>query len=263
MILWADGGHDPGENMRRDAMLLAAAEQGTPPVLRLFSFRPFGITLGRGQDPERALDLERCRADGVPWARRPTGGRAIFHAEEWTFSLAASLGDPRWGGSATESYARLARVIAGALRRLGVPAELSRGARRAVGDRAVSLATACFAASARHEITAAGRKLVGIAQRRTRGALLLQGSLLLGEGHLRLADYARGGEAERAAVRRNLALVTARAAEWLAAAVSDERWVEAVAAELPAGHRTERGESGRYLLALAQGDSYTALDFAS
>src|SRR5258705_2224055 len=79
MILWVDGAHDPRENMRRDERLLAAAEGGAlaGPVLRLFTFAPAGITLGRAQDPARVLDLERCARDRVPWAVRPTGGRAI------------------------------------------------------------------------------------------------------------------------------------------------------------------------------------------
>src|SRR5436853_3259927 len=96
MLLWCDGGHDPAENMRRDAALLAAAEAdaGAPPVLRLFHFVPPGITLGRSQDPARTLDLERCRRDGVPWAVRPTGGRAVFHDAEWTYAFAAPLAHP-------------------------------------------------------------------------------------------------------------------------------------------------------------------------
>ena len=94
MILWVDGRHGPAENMRRDALLLAAADRGAPPVLRLFAFAPHGITLGRSQRPEVELDLDRCEADGIPWAIRPTGGRAIFHAEEWTYSLAAAISDP-------------------------------------------------------------------------------------------------------------------------------------------------------------------------
>ena len=75
--------------MRRDAALLeridraaAAGADETEPVLRLFCFAPPGITLGHAQRPERELDLERCRCEGVPWAIRPTGGRAIFHAQE-------------------------------------------------------------------------------------------------------------------------------------------------------------------------------------
>src|SRR5438093_592703 len=131
MILWCDGAHTPDENMRRDVALLAALEgapegeapggthagaarrasdatsgEGRPEaVLRLFRFDPHGITLGRAQNPSQALDLARCLADGVPWAVRPTGGRAIFHAEEWTYSLAASIDDPRWGGSLSQAYA--------------------------------------------------------------------------------------------------------------------------------------------------------------
>jgi lipoate-protein ligase A len=263
MILWMDGEHDPAENMRRDALLLAAAEAGAPPVLRLFGFRPHGITLGRLQRVEQALDLVRCTADEVSWAQRPTGGRAIFHAEEWTFSLAAPLDDPKWGGSAAESYGSLAALIARALRSLGVPAELARGARRAANDRALGAAAACFAASARHEILANGRKLVGLAQRRTRAALLLQGSILLGEGHLRLADYVAGSDEERASVRRNLAQVTALAAKWLPAAASLAGFADAIAAWLAPGCARVQGEAGRYLLALDEARSYTALDFAN
>jgi lipoate-protein ligase A len=263
MILWTDGEHDPVENMRRDAALLAAAEAGAPPVLRLFGFRPHGITLGRLQRAEQALDLSRCTADGVPWAQRPTGGRAIFHAKEWTFSLAAPLDAPSWGGNAGEAYGSLAALIAAALESLGVPAALARGARRAADEQAAPAAAACFAASARHEILADGRKLVGIAQRRTRAALLLQGSILLGEGHLRLADYVNGSPEERASVRRKLARVTALAAEWLPAGVSLAGFSDAIARRLPPGCSRLEGARGRYLLALDEARSYTALDFAN
>src|SRR5207247_2054678 len=137
VILWIDGSHAPEENMRRDAMLLANAEAGAPPVLRLFSFHPHGITLGAREHPEDTLDLERCRRDGIPWAVRPTGGRAIFHAEEWTYSLAAAIHDPLWGGTLSEAYDRASRLVLGSLRRLGVPAALAarprRGPRPAAG----------------------------------------------------------------------------------------------------------------------------------
>src|SRR5690349_21852177 len=99
MILWCDGAHDPAEDMRRDTALLAAAAAGAEPVLRLFRFAPHGVTLGFAQDPARELDLAGLAATGVPWASRPTGGRAIFHAEEWTYALASPLSDPEWGGS--------------------------------------------------------------------------------------------------------------------------------------------------------------------
>ena len=87
--------------MARDAALLAAADADPAfePLLRVYRFAPAGITLGYSQRPERELDLARCAADGVEWAVRPTGGRAIFHADDWTYALAARIDDPKWGGS--------------------------------------------------------------------------------------------------------------------------------------------------------------------
>jgi lipoate-protein ligase A len=121
MILWCDGGHDPAENMRRDVALLEAAATGAETVLRLFTFVPPGITLGRAQDPARELDLDRCRVAGLQWAVRPTGGRAIYHDEDWTYSLAAGLADPSWGGGLEAAYGKTSRLLVASLTRLGVP----------------------------------------------------------------------------------------------------------------------------------------------
>src|SRR5690349_20799112 len=108
MILWSDGAHDAVEQMRRDAALLRAAEGGgRPPVLRLFRFSPAGITLGRRQDPDATLDLARCRADGIGWAIRPSGGGAIFHDQEWTWSFAAGRDHPDWGGPPRAVFTRV------------------------------------------------------------------------------------------------------------------------------------------------------------
>jgi len=276
MILWCDGAHAPDENMRRDEALLAALEgahAGEPPasgrgapsreeahpeaVLRLFRFAPHGITLGRAQRPSQALDLERCRADGVPWAVRPTGGRAIFHAEEWTYSLAASIADPEWGGSLSEAYARAATLILRSLLRLGVPAAFA--PRGAAPERSRDPSgAACFASTARHEIVLGGRKLVGSAQRRGARALLQQGSVLLGPGHERLADYLDVPEARRAAVRHELATSAAHAGRILGGEPPLARWADALMAELPAGTRRVDGASGAFLLTLPEAATYTA-----
>ena len=268
MILWCDGAHAPDENMRRDEALLAAlegghaaesrggghgahADDGARPeaVLRLFRFAPHGITLGRAQRPAQALDLERCRADGVPWAVRPTGGRAIFHAEEWTYSLAAPISDPEWGGSLSEAYDRAAALLLRSLLRLGVPAAFA--PRSAAPERRRDPSgAACFASTARHEIVLGGRKLVGSAQRRGARALLQQGSVLLGPGHERLADYLDLPEAGRAAVRHELATSAAHAGGTLGAGPPLARWADALMAELPAGTRRLDGASGVPLVSI-------------
>jgi lipoate-protein ligase A len=251
VILWLDDPHSPGENMRRDAALLAAAECSAEAVLRLFAFDPHGITLGMREHPEVALDLDRCRADGVPWAVRPTGGRAIFHAQEWTYSLAASISDPDWGGSQSEAYDRVSRLVVGSLERLGVPAALVRASRPASGPSTA----ACFASSARHEIDLAGRKLVGSAQRRGRHGFLQQGSVLLGDGHLRLADYVR--VADRTAFAERLADAVCPAGPWLGERTALRDWADAIQ-PLIAGARRFEGPEGLFLLTLENRGSYTA-----
>jgi len=243
MILWLDGAHAPLENMRRDAGLLAAAaDLDFEPVLRLFGFAPPGITLGRAEDPARTLDLERCERDGVPWAVRPTGGRAVFHAEEWTYSFAAPLAHPDGAGSVAGAWERLSGILVRSLARLGVPAALAPGG-RAAGPRP-GRSPACFASTSRHEVVLEGRKLVGSAQRRTAGALLQQGSLLLGPGHLRLADYLAAPESERARVREALRDSAAHAGDLLGAAAPLERWAAALLEVLPPGTRRVAAEEG-------------------
>ena len=252
MILWVDAAHDPEENMRRDRALLACAEQGAEPVLRLFTFAPHGITLGAREKPDVALDLDRCRDDGIPWALRPTGGRAIFHADEWTYSLAAPLDHPEWGGTQTEAYRRVSALIADSLRRLGVPADLVRPER----DTAATSAAACFASTARHEIEVGGRKLVGSAQRRTQNGLLQQGSVLLGDGHLRLADYVRADE--RAGLRAILGRSACHAGPWIGDRTRLEDWADALLAVLGDGVRRHLAADGLFLLTLENAGSYTA-----
>ena len=246
MILWCDGGHDPAENMRRDTALLEAVAAGGESVLRLFTFVPAGITLGRAQDPARELDLGRCRAAGVLWAVRPTGGRAIYHDEEWTYSLAAGLADPAWGGRLEAAYGKASRLLVASLARLGVPTALAPGAGRAdlAPRSAAGAAAPCFASTARHEIVLDGRKLVGSAQRRTARALLQQGSLLLGSSHLRLADFLAIPEAMRERVRAGLDRASAHAGPWLGPRPPLARWADALQEELPPGTRRFEGEEG-------------------
>jgi lipoate-protein ligase A len=246
MILWCDGGHGPAENMRRDTALLEIAATGAEPVLRLFTFVPPGITLGHSQDPVRELDLDRCRAAGVQWAVRPTGGRAIYHDEEWTYSLAAGLADPSWGGGLEAAYRKVSHLLVASLARLRVPATLAPGAARGdLAPRSVGGAAApCFASTARHEIVIEGRKLVGSAQRRTARALLQQGSLLLGPAHLRLADFLAIPDPARERVRAGLDQAAAHAGRWLGSRPPLARWADALQAELPPDTRRVEGDEG-------------------
>lgn len=268
IALWCDGAHDVVENMRRDRALLAAAEAGAPPVLRLFRFAPPGITLGRNQEASRELDLARCAAEGVDWSPRPTGGRAIFHDQEWTYSLAVRRDHQEWGGSLAVAYARVSALITRSLVRLGVPADLV--ARHGAGsvpaaprspsaaDVGALPAAPCFASTARHEVVLGGGKLVGSAQRRTAGAILQQGSVLLGPGHLRLADFLAMPPEPRERVREALRLATSTAAPWLGTVAPLERWADALSAELGPRSTRMEGAAGAFLLTASGSGSYTS-----
>jgi lipoate-protein ligase A len=143
--------------------------------------------------PMDDVDLEACARDGVDVVRRPSGGRAVLHDQEVTYSVVCRSTDPVFGGRVLESCARIHDAVAGGLAVLGVrttpralPANLRRDAREgaAVAD--------CFARPAAHELLDdRGRKLVGSAQARRAGALLQHGSVLLESP--RAADYLRAG----------------------------------------------------------------------
>jgi len=238
-LLWLDGAHDAATNMARDAALLERVVEGRlgVTVLRLFTFAPPGITLGRAQAPARELDLDALARSGVGWAIRPTGGRAIWHEEEWTFSLVTRLGPGGWADSAAAAYERTGRLLADAFERLGVPARLAPGSPRGTGPPRAreGAAPPCFASTARHELLLEGRKLAGIAQRVSRGALLQQGSILLGEAHVRLVEFVP--VADRESLRRELSAAAAVAGPWLGADRSLTRLADTLAALLPGVRR--------------------------
>jgi len=162
-------------NMAVDEVLLDAVAAGTaPPTLRFYEWTPPCLSLGYFQ-PFDVIDVDGCRALGVDVVRRPTGGRAILHDRELTYSVvlpAAVLGQD---GGVLPSYYRLSLALQDGLRRLGVPATLapeSAGSSAAHGP-------VCFDRPSAHEILLHGRKLVGSAQMRRGGGLLQHGSILI------------------------------------------------------------------------------------
>lgn len=189
-------------NMALDEALAGEVESGRlEAFVRLYGWRPPAVSLGRNQR-EDEVDAAACRRDGIDIVRRPTGGRAVYHRDELTYSLAARLDDPIFGGSAMDAYRAIGRGLCLGLQNLGVGAELVRAstplgqrASTPLGPRAstplgaaTGFSTAagrspsCFAASGRYELAVGGRKIVGSAQRRYASSFLQQGSVLLAQG---------------------------------------------------------------------------------
>src|SRR3982074_1947256 len=163
-------------NMAVDEVLLDGVAGGTaPPTLRFYEWSPPCPSLGYFQPFDR-VDLDGCRALGVEVVRRPTGGRAILHDRELTYSVTLPASALGHDGGVLPSYYRLSLALQDGLRRLGVPAAL---APESAASTPGIHGPACFDRPSAHEILLAGRKLVGSAQMRRGGALLQHGSILI------------------------------------------------------------------------------------
>jgi len=182
-----DGPAPGAENMARDRRLLEELVAGErPATLRLYAWAPPCISLGRGQDPS-LLDLDAVRAAGLDVVVRPTGGQALLHDRELTYSVVASQADPVVGGSLMTTYHRISEALLTGLAALGVRGEGAPDLRRP----AAGLTPVCFASASAEEVLVQGRKLLASAQYRTRGAFLQHGSLLLEDAQARLPALMR------------------------------------------------------------------------
>ena len=220
-----------------------------PLAFRVYTWSPPALTLGRGQAAERDVDMARLEEEGVDLCRRLTGGRAVLHDREITYSLAgpeALLGD-----SIEESYRRISAGLAAGLARLGAPVEFAPPSGRAYASQA-----SCFATTSVWELSIGGRKVAGSAQCREGGAILQHGSILLISPEERLARLLkpRGGKPRGGGPRggedRAIGLSEAMGREvGYAEAAAALRWgmAEALSAAFPevplsAGERVRAGE---------------------
>jgi lipoate-protein ligase A len=163
-------------NMALDEAILESTTSGeSPPTLRLFSWSPPCISIGSAQ-PFSQIDHARRKALGWDIVRRPTGGRAILHADELTYSVTAPLEDPKFEGGVLQSYKYISRGLISALSVLGLQVELQPEVVPSEQERSEPV---CFELPSSYEITIDEKKLVGSAQLRRRGGVLQHGTLPL------------------------------------------------------------------------------------
>jgi len=183
-------GLNPGAyNMQLDERLACELLAGTGvPTLRLFQWKPWAVSVGHNQSLDD-INRERCGVDGIDVVRRPTGGRAILHAEELTYSIVMPAG----ANGILQIYNEISRALVAGLRLFGADVSLQRSQPNFPEEYRRASSIACFTSSARYEIEWKGRKLVGSAQRRFsdggQNIVLQHGSILCGPAHKRLAEY--------------------------------------------------------------------------
>ena len=184
-------------NMAADeAMLIGCQSETGRPTLRFYGWNPPAVSIGYFQRLATEIDQEVCRKLGIDIVRRLTGGRAVLHEQELTYSLVVRENEPCIPTTVTESYRFFSRAIMAGLARLGIAAEmkspeLQRGKPRSHAS------AACFDAPSHYEITVAGRKLVGSAQVRREGVLLQHGSILLSLQPERMAAVLQSAKTDR------------------------------------------------------------------
>jgi lipoate-protein ligase A len=188
--------------MARDELALRLAAETGRCTLRLYTWERLTLSLGRSQTLERQIDLEACRSLDIPVVRRVTGGRAVLHGSDLTYSVAAPLGTtPSHAGplaSASQQgilalYRELSQVFVDCFERLGLAPQVQGYTGR---ERAELASPVCFATPSAFEILLDGRKIVGSAQRQVPTAFLQHGSIPLAPQNAVLARIFRDGAGE-------------------------------------------------------------------
>ena len=177
-----DSGPNAGaDNMATDEKLLTQAAAGEAiPTFRFYTWDPPALSLGRFQKIETDVNKDTCRKLGIDIVRRVTGGRAVLHNHELTYSVVARTDDPLFPGNVLGTYKVIAAGLLAGLGNLGIHAEMvSRSGRHAHLVKKNSKDPACFSSPSWYEILVNGKKIIGSAQRRIPGAFLQHGSILV------------------------------------------------------------------------------------
>ena len=229
-------------NMAADESILEHMGHGDSlPTLRLYAWDPACLSLGRAQ-PFSDVDTNRLQARGWEVVRRATGGRAILHTDELTYSVIAPNNEPSVAGTVLESYNRLAQALLLAVKNLELPVELNSNAAQ---NGILRNNPVCFEVPSTYEITVDGKKLIGSAQARKKEGVLQHGSLPLTGDLARIcqalvyeSELAREDASKRLLARAaTVESALARAVSWETAA---QAFIHAFEAQL--GLSLKRGE---------------------
>jgi lipoyl(octanoyl) transferase len=164
-------------NMALDeAISLSVKKEAAPPTLRLYGWAAPSVTIGYFQKISE-IDVDYCMLNDIPVVRRITGGRAILHADEITYSFSVRT-KGQFSGGLIESYRRISAAFHQAFIKAGISPELilNSRTRRLSSQRGVT-SPLCFESASYGELTIQGMKVIGSAQKRWSDGLLQQGSI--------------------------------------------------------------------------------------
>jgi len=187
-----------GFNMAADLYLLDQCENSDIVTVRFYSWMRPSITLGYMQNASLELDLDAVKRAGVDWIKRPTGGRAVLHDGDITYSCIFPRSISEMGSGITQTYRLITECLLNGLDRASIKCDAHDSSSELKGlERTVKLP--CFLAPNRDEIMVSGKKLVGSAQKRNANAVLQHGSIPITSNCFKLPEYLRinGEEKEK------------------------------------------------------------------
>ncbi len=188
--LTKDSYHTGFMNMAIDEAIMIAHREGlVPPTIRFYQWSPPAVSLGYFQDLKKEVEVETCQDMGIDIVRRPTGGKAVLHDQELTYSFIISESHPLVNDSILVTYKKISRGIIRGLSYLGVKAELvpvrdklEKNSLDEIDKTRIyhsDFKSICFSVPSQYEVQVEGKKIVGSAQVRKGGVVLQHGSLLI------------------------------------------------------------------------------------
>jgi lipoate-protein ligase A len=187
------------ENMAIDEAVFLSCQQGQSlPTIRLYGWTPPAVSLGYFQKAENAINFEACKKHGVDVVKRLSGGRAVLHDKELTYSLICPEGTPPFGKTILKTYKAISMCLICALKNINLDAKwvTSKEKHRSIkqpNDKTVS----CFSSPSWYEITVEGKKICGSAQKRGGGTWLQHGALLLEHDVDMLVEVLKSGKSKQ------------------------------------------------------------------
>ncbi|MCK5139155.1 MAG: lipoate--protein ligase family protein [Thermodesulfovibrionia bacterium] len=187
------------ENMAIDEAVFKSCQQGKSlPTIRLYGWTPPAVSLGYFQKAEKSVNLEACKRRGVDVVRRLSGGRAVLHDRELTYSLICPEKTPPFGNTILETYKTISMCLISALKNLNLDAKWvtskdKHSSFRHLNDKTVS----CFSSPSWYEITVEGKKICGSAQKRGGGVWMQHGAILLEHDIEMLVEVLKSGKSKQ------------------------------------------------------------------
>jgi len=175
------------ENMAIDeAIFRETIRNKKPPTIRFYGWRPAAVSIGYFQDLQNEVNVEKCRADGIDIVRRISGGKAVSHCDEVTYSVIACDTEELFPSDILGTYKIISNCIARGLASLGITAVLAETGRNLPDT---DFKACCFSVPSRNELLVSKRKICGSAQFRAGNGFLQHGSILMKFDPVKTASF--------------------------------------------------------------------------